>query len=299
MWTSEKPYTDLMRELWGSPGLWNQKRTYVEVARKLGVDEETVRNRIKSMKDSGFLLGWRVVPNPALLGRTSSFLFLEFEDQDLKEEAASNLTKMDGVIVIASMYGGSLLVTLSDDAEKNSEKRIIEIGMNAEVFTTPGLNLPSLMPLKMTVTDWQIVRLMLKDGEKKASEVASELKISTKTVNRRLSEMMKARAIFNMPLVNIKKSSGISYQMIVRCIESKKSEIDALVTERIPNLIFKASAAKNDLIFGFNGTNIAEGNDALNCAKKLPAVERVRMSIVENVVHVFEWIEKEVDSRAA
>ena len=287
-----------MRELWGSPGLWNVKKTYVGIARRLGVDEETVRNRIKNLKDSGFLLGWRLVPNPVLLGRTSSFLFLELLDQDSKDEIVSQMTKMDGVIVIASIYGASVLITLLDDIEKNSEKKIMEMGIRTEAFTTPGMNLPRPMPVKMTVTDWQIIRLLLENAEKKMSEIASEIKVSTKTVNRRLNEMMNSRAIFIMPLVNLKKAGGISYHMIIQCEEGKKSEVDDLVALRIDNLVFRASAAKNDLIFGFNGTNVAEGNEILKWVKKLPGVKTVRMNIVEYVVHVYDWLSKEADKRA-
>lgn len=298
MWAGEKSYSDLMRELWGSPGLWNVKKTYVDLARRLGVDEETVRNRIKYLKDSGFLLGWRLVPNPVLLRRSPSFLFLELEDQDSKDEIISRIGKMDGVVVIASIYGASMLITLFDDAEKNSEKKIMKMGIRAEAFTTPGINLPSLMPVKMTVTDWQIVRLLLENAEKKLSEIASEIRVSTKTVNRRLGEMMNSRAIFTMPLVNLKKAGGISYHMIIQCEEGKTSEVGALVGSRIDNLVFRAGAAKNDLIFGFNGTNVGEGNEILKWVKKLPGVKTVRMNIVEYVVHVFGWLSKEVDKRA-
>ncbi len=133
----DKAYSDLMSELWGSPGLWSVKRTYVEIARKLGVDEETVRNRIKYLKEIGFLLGWRLVPNPASFGRTSTFVFLEFENVDSKEEAIPRLTQMEGVAVIASIYGSSLLVTLFDDAERNSSKQMTRIGIKAESFSTP------------------------------------------------------------------------------------------------------------------------------------------------------------------
>ena len=288
-----------MRELWGSPGLWNEKRTYVEVARKLGVDEETVRNRIRNLKDTGFLLGWRLLPNPTLLGCSSSFLFLELEDQDSKDEIISKISKMDGVMVIASIYGTSMLVTLLDDNEKSSEKKLIELGIKSETFILPGMNLPGLMPFKMTVTDWRIIRLLLDNAEKKASEIASEIKVSKKTVNRRISEMMNSRAVFTMPLVNLKKAGGISYQMIIQCEEGRKSEVGALVATKIPNLVFTASAAKNDLIFGFNGTNIAEGNDILKWAKNLPGVKAAKMNIVENVVHVYDWLAREVDKRTS
>jgi hypothetical protein len=69
--------------------------------------------------------------------------------------------------------------------------------------------------------------------------------------------MMSSRAIFVMPIVNLRKTGGISYQLLVEAREGNKSEVDQAVSSEIPNLVFRASAAKNELIFGFNGTNIA------------------------------------------
>lgn len=298
LWAGDRAYSDLMRELWGSPGLWNVKRTYIEVARRLGVDEETVRNRIKHMRDSGFLLGWRIIPNPALLHRSNSFLFLELEDHDAKDETISRLCTMDGVIVIASFYGPGMLVTLLDDEQKSSEREILQMGIRAETFTTPGMQLPSLVPFRMTVTDWRIVRLLISDAERRPSDISRELKLSTKTVNRRLGGMMDSRAVFNMPIVNLKAAGGISYQMIVRCKEeARTSEVEGFVASRIQNLVFRAATTKRDLIFGFNGINVAEGDEILKFVKKLPMVRSVQMNIVENVVHVYDWLAREVESQ--
>jgi hypothetical protein len=33
-----------MKELWGSPSVWNEKKTYVEIARKLGVGDSLKMN---------------------------------------------------------------------------------------------------------------------------------------------------------------------------------------------------------------------------------------------------------------
>jgi DNA-binding Lrp family transcriptional regulator len=210
MWVADKSYSDLMKELWGSPSLWSQKKTYVEIARKLGVDEETVRNRVKVLKESGFLLGWKFLPNFALFGRTSYFVFLEFQNEDEKEQAISKVAKEDGVILIANIYGNSLLVTMADDPKVNSAaKKVSELAESAESFATPGMNLPGLLSFKMTKTDWQIIKLLLRDAERKLAEIAKEVKLSTKSVNRRLNEMMNSRAIFIMPVVDLRKTGGI------------------------------------------------------------------------------------------
>jgi DNA-binding Lrp family transcriptional regulator len=222
LWTGDKAYSDLMKELWGSPGVWNEKKTYVEVARKLGVDEETVRNRIKFLKDSGFLRGWRLVPHPSLMDRESTFLFLELEDEESKRKSIPQLTKMDGIVNIASIYGNSLLITLFDDSNKSSAKKITDLGMKATPFVTPGMTMPRPMTFKMKATDWQILALMLRDAEKETGEIAQELKISARTVRRRLSEMLSTRAIFMMPIVNLKKAGGIPYQLVMQ-VEEKEN----------------------------------------------------------------------------
>src|SRR2546428_7032655 len=101
-----------MRELWGSPDIWNTKKSYVGIAAKLGVDEETVRNRVKHLRDTGFLLGYRLVPNPVLLGRTFASLRIEFLDRDAKQAPIPTLARRDGIINIASTYHQRALVTL-------------------------------------------------------------------------------------------------------------------------------------------------------------------------------------------
>ncbi|MGI0081593.1 MAG: hypothetical protein ACRECH_18485 [Nitrososphaerales archaeon] len=298
MWAGDKAYSDLMRELWGSPGQWNVKKTYVEIAKKLGVDEETVRNRIKYLKESGFLRGWRLVPNPVLFGRSPAFLFLELENEDSKEEIIARLGTMDGILVITSIYGKSLLVSLFDDGGGSSARKITNMGIDAQALSTPGMNFPQPMRSKMTVTDWQIVRLLLKDAEKDLSEVAANIRASTRTIRRRLNEMLGARTVSIMPLVNLKKAGGISYQLMIQSREEKRSEVDEFVASKIDNLVFRASASKNVSIFGFNGANVAEGTEILKWVKKLQGVKSAKMNIVEDVVHVYDWLEREVSERS-
>jgi hypothetical protein len=67
------------------------------------------------------------------------------------------------------------------------------------------MNFPGLLSFKMTKTDWQIVKLFLRDAERTVPEIANEVKLSTKSVNRRLNEMMNSRAIFIMPVVDLRE----------------------------------------------------------------------------------------------
>lgn len=297
MWVGDKAYSNLMRELWGSPGVWNEKKKYVEVAKKLGLDEETVRNRIKYLKESGFLIGWRVVPSPTLLGRKLVFLLIETEDsEESKDKTISELKGKDGVFSIVSIYGNNVLLNVLDDEKKESSKAIYKMKVKMSPLIVPEMNLPR-SNFKMTPTDWKIVSLILRDAERNISDIAREVKTSTRTVKRRLNAMMGASAILIMPVVNLKKGSGISYSLMIQCEEDKKDQVDSIVTSRIDNLVFKASASKNGSIFGFTGSNITEGNELLKWVKQLDGVRAARITIAEEVIHVFDWLEREVEKQ--
>jgi DNA-binding Lrp family transcriptional regulator len=292
----DKPYSDLMRELWGSPDIWNTKKSYIQIAAKLGVDEETVRNRVKHLRDIGFLLGYRLVPNPILLGRSFASLRVEFPDRETKQAAIPRLTQLDGVINIGSTYDRSALVTLLASQDQDFSKLIVGMGVEGEVSWVPGLGLRTTS-FRMTRLDWEIVRLLLRDAERKPDEIANQLRVSTRTVKRRLSMMMKEAAIFTMPMVDLRKTEGISYQLRVQSEQGKKSEVEKSVAAKICNLIFRASDSQNGSVFGFTGANVAEGNDILEWVKQQPGVKSASMTIAERVVQVFDWIESEVERR--
>ena len=263
------------------------------IAAKLGVDEETVRNRVKHLRDSGFLLGYRLVPNPDLLGRTFASLRIEFKDRESKQAAIPLLSKVEGVMNIGSTYDKSVLVTLFAGEDQDFSKLLLSLGVEGEISSVPGLGLRTTN-FRMTGLDWEIVSLLLRDAERKLDEIAKQLKASTRTVKRRLNMMMKENAIFTMPMVDLRKTEGISYQLRVVSEQDKKSEVEKSVVAKIGDVVFRASDSQNGSVFGFTGANVAQGNDILEWVKQQPGVRSVTMTIAERVVQVFDWIESEV-----
>ena len=292
----DKANTDLAMELWGSPERWNARKSYADVARKLGVDEETVRNRLRRMKESGHLLGWCLFPNPALLGRTAVSLLLEFEGPSSKEDAILRLKRVEGVTSIASNYGNSIEVMVFDDGEGASSREVEKVGVLAKVQRVPSMRLPRTS-YRMAPTDWRIVELMLRNAERKVSEVAAQLKISSRSVKRRLNGMMDSWAVFVVPIVDQRKSSGVSYRLIMETKDGRRSEVDGLLSSKIENLRFKAADSENGLIFGFSGRNVEEGNKVIRWVKQVQGVKSARITIVEEVFHVLDWLEREIGKR--
>lgn len=281
-----------MRELWGSPERWNVRKTYADVASKLGVDEETVRNRLRRLRESGFLLGWRAIPNQTLFNREPVFLYLELGSVAETDNAVELLKGYDGVHTIARLFGNLLLVALYDDPGHSSSGKIAELCIGRVRMLAPGLHVPKT-DYAMASLDWRIVNRMLRDAEMHLSDVATSIGVSQRTVKNRLNRMMDASAIFVAPMTDVGKTVGVPYQLIVDCQEGTAPEVNRIVSSKIGRVIFRASDSGSGLIFGFNGKNVSEGSELERWLEQQPHILSARMNIVESVVYTFDWLERE------
>lgn len=298
VWSQERDYSELMREMWGSPSRWNVRKSYADVAAKLGIDEETVRNRLKRMREGGFLLGWRLFPNPRLLDRESVFLYMSLKIPGHSDDAVKLLAACEGVVTITKLLGNNLLVMVMDDPDHRSVKEIENLAIHESTMIAPGMKLPDTS-FQMTSLDWRIVATMGRNAEMPVTETASELGISARTVKNRLNRMMDSSAIFIMPLTDVSKTVGVAYQLIVESREGMLAEVDSMVSRRIGNVVFRALDSTRNIIFGFTGKNLAEGSQIEKWIRKLPEVRSARLNVVEEVIYVFEWLDEEAGRRAA
>ena len=144
MWRTVELTVNIIKELSITPSHWNVKRSYAEVAKKIGIDEETVRIRIQSPKQSGFLLGWRLILNANLLGRESHILVLELLDVEKKDRTIAQISQMDGVVLIQSFYKKILHVTVFSKNEEGLGKQMKKITsiIGSKIFTHWKVKLP-------------------------------------------------------------------------------------------------------------------------------------------------------------
>ena len=300
MWRTIELTVNIMRELSITPSHWNVKRSYSEVAKKLGVDEETVRSRVQSLRNSGFLLGWRLILNAKLLGRESSILAIELHDIKKKEKAIAQISRMTGVVLIQSFYGKTLQVTVFSESEEElgrQMKKITSIS-GGEIFTRWKVKLPRCNHKPKSI-DWMIIGALLKNADKKIPEIARELKVSAKTVKRRVSMMMESSAFFLQPILDLKKVAGVlPCQLLVQCTEAKKSMIDDLITSKFERIVFGLTDSTTHSIFTIICVNLAEAQSILKEVQKEEGVTLAKIEIIEELMYVHDWLAKEVGSRA-
>src|SRR5919197_5747944 len=75
---------------------WNVRESYASIAKRIGVDEETVRKRIKRQEKLGVLQGWRAAIHPNLIHCVDAYIDLEVRNFERKDEIISQLKFLEG-----------------------------------------------------------------------------------------------------------------------------------------------------------------------------------------------------------
>jgi DNA-binding Lrp family transcriptional regulator len=293
----------IMKEI-GTPQSmqWNIRESYASIAKRVGVDEETVRKRIKRQEKLGAIQGWRAVIHPNLVGCVDAYVDLEVNNADRKEEIISQLKLVEGVIVITSFEGKGLFVMFySEPGEALSRKvQLICSICGTRDFTTLNSYLPR-SDLKLSVTDWKIIWAIKDDPRKNLSEIAKEARVATRTVNRRLTLLTERRAFFLMGLPNFRQLVGTTGNFLIFCSggnnsSSSSSSTARSIVSRFENIAF-AAVTQSVLMCNIFFHNLSEAEQAYEWIKRLEGVAKARMRIMKELIFIWYWLDDQIEKR--
>jgi DNA-binding Lrp family transcriptional regulator len=298
--SSEEIGVKLLREQ-TSPGFHSEVRVrYSELASKVGAHKEIVRLAVKRAEKSQFIREWKILLNPSLIGQMFGTLQVESR-LDEKEMAAAlaQIKLIEGVAIISIYQGGSLRVVIYYDSEKSAERKIQLIasicGVKKEDTTLVKVVVPVTSTLKRT--DWKVLKAISKNPRRKSADISSELRLSTRTVNRIIKKLTESRAIFMSALVDIEKSLGLTVSYLIRCSEEAKEHVHRLVESQMVD--FSTPGANEYFIALLYLKNISEAERFREQLKKVPGVEEVRMYLLKEHIFVDSWLDEVIQKNAA
>jgi DNA-binding Lrp family transcriptional regulator len=292
----------IMKEL-GSPNSfqWNVRETYSNIAKRIGVDEETVRRRLKRAEESGSLPGWRVMANPHLLGCEAASLDLEVDDEEKKDRAIAEVRLVDGVIKILDFRGRGLQVTLyyqNADALRRKTELIGSICGSSDL-TVWKLSFPAV-DVRMVRTDWKIVQEILRDARKSLEDVSEPVGVSVRTVERRLTSMRDGRVVYLQGIPNFRMFAGLSCVFLVFCPDAKrKSSVDKLMLSKVRRVELANTGSDQYSTFVMIFDNLSEADDTLKWIRGIDGVDMVKMGLMKELIVVQDWLSDEIGKRAA
>ncbi len=281
---------------------WDIRESYASIADRLGVDEETVRRRVSKARESGFLKGWKLLLNPHLIGLESTGVQLDVDDEDRKAEVISSVKEVDGVVIMIDFHGRALRVILYYENENDLEKKVREVrricGSGDRLIQWRG-GFP-VSDMKMKRTDWEIIRAFRLDPRRSPSDVADELRISPRTVKRRLTLLTENNSIFMLPELDYDRSVGVACDYLITCPdERKKSIVDRQLREKLDRVVFSLTDVQGFSMFATICLNLSEAEEIHRWIKGLDGVRDVRVDIMRENILVDKWLDEEVEKRTS
>ncbi len=186
------------------------RSSYREMAKKLGVSPGTIRNRVEKMYSTGVLSGSSVYLNPSLLGLKGGAYAMDVSPNLSKNKAVDRLKSLDGILFIHNFRGSLVGIQFVYEDERALKKKI-------DLFqTVSGAERKGIFsrvvfpPCTTTLTDpeWLLISRLSRQTFGSYSQLARQLKISVRTVRRRLSKLLAARAIMSVPTLDYRAISG-------------------------------------------------------------------------------------------
>jgi len=292
----------IIKEL-GSPSSlqWNVRESYSNIAKRIGVDEETVRRRLKRAEERGSLPGWRMMVNPHFLGCEAASIDLEVGDEEKKDRAIAEVRRVDGVVKILDFRGRGLQVTLyypNADALKRKTELISSVCDSSEP-TAWKLSFPD-SDRRMTRIDWKILQEMLEDARKSLEGVSESVGVSIRTVERRLTSMRDGRVVYLQGTPNFRLFAGLSCVFLVFCPDAKrKSSVDKLVLSKVGRVELANTSSDQYSTFVNLFDNLSEADDTIKWIRGLDGVESVKMGIMKELIVVQDWLRDQIGERIA
>jgi len=299
MWTPDDLDIRIIRAL-ASPSSfqWDVRISYALVAAGLEVDAETVRNRLRHMNDVRFLRGWQLILNPGLLGREAAIVELRVGDSESKPEVISRLKLLEGVMLIDDFYGKELAVTTLYENAATLERQVRLFaslcGCRTPVSWRLGFPPCELTP---TRTDWRIMQALRRDGRARLSDVARSLRLSTRTVKRRLIHLVEGNAFYLDPILDLGKVGGTRCRFWVTSEPSRKRAVDEAILSGLRRIISMHMAPEEYSLFVAHLSNASEVQEILQWMKKVEGVREVRLTLEVEHIHVQDWLEGEIEKR--
>jgi DNA-binding Lrp family transcriptional regulator len=294
----------IIRELSGPEGNypWNVREPFSQMAHKLRTDQKTIWRRIQNLERNRILEGREVVANPYFIGHQPIRMILNVANHDkTKDTIISQLIHVDGTVLILDWQGPTLhlLVFCENESAISRKIKLISSICGCEepivLRNSEALGFYECK-LKPSTKDLLILRSLRKNPRKKVQQIAKEVHLSKRTVERRIGVLTANHAFFHMVRMGFQNVEGLTCSAFVFYSDrAKKSTGDAEIESRLQRLVFSATRGNRISQFTFVCKNAFESEEVKRWLQTIEGIENVMMGLVTKYILVTDWLDFEME----
>lgn len=224
------------------PGAPQLRRSFRSMGKDLKVDQGTIRSRIKKLQESRVLRGWYLAVSPAISGKDVIHAWLTVKAESRKDDIVRKLLSVEDVERVCDYFGPRVSLVLLNERQMDPNLALDRLasatGLRRAMRMQAFIHVP---PRALKESDAAIIESLRIDPWKPYSTIAKELRLSARTVKRRVTHLADSGAISMLPVIDLKALHGIIPMELVVDYSSRESRAAAngAILSRIKeNLVF-------------------------------------------------------------
>jgi len=256
------------------------------MAKDLGVDQATVRTRIEKLQKSHVLVGWYLATSPAVSGHDVTYAWLKAEPPLRKYDITRRLLSIESVERVCDYFGTRMSFVLLTEHGSDSSIAFKRLAAAAGLSQTMRRGTFMMVtPRGLKATDAAIIESLRGDPWKPYSNVAKELGVSAKTVNRRVAQLADSGAIYLLPIIDLKALHGVIPLELVVDYSSGDSKVmvNRAVMSRVKDSLIFSDVSGPGGYFALAVHNISEVEQIAEWVKRQKGVRAVRAEALQDV----------------
>ena len=258
------------------------------IGRKLGLDEKTVRVRVKKMEDDGFIKYYQAMPSLALF-QLKNMNTYRFEALNIatKQRVIEHIQELTYIVEAIDYLGQVVSVSITGTSSEEIDRVASGLANTFELYKWILGSRIIKKPVSVADRlDWQIIQELRYDALSSVKELSESLSITPRMVEYRIKKLLASEMLLVRAIINSQKQQGlIFYELEMSVDETKRYEVIKRLSEIYAEKLWSVrTLAAGVLLANFFAFTLAEPEEAYVNALKLEGVRSCSLFIFKEIV---------------
>lgn len=275
------------------------------IGRKLGLDEKTVRVRVKKMEDDGFIKYYQAMPSLALF-QLKNMNTYRFEALNIatKHRVIQYIQELPFIVEAIDYLGQIVSVSISGTSSEEIDQVASGLANRFELYK--WILGSRIMKESVSVADrldWQIIQELRYDALSGVKELSESLSMTPRIVEYRIKKLLGSGMLLVRAITNSQKQQGlIFYELEMSVDETKQYEVIKRLSEIYAEKLWSVRTLAAGVVLGnFFAFTLAEPEEAYVNTLKLGGVRSCSLFIFKETVEPKRpnWMDRLIEQKIA
>lgn len=272
------------------------------IGRKLGLDEKTVRVRVKKMEDDGFIKYYQAVPNLGLfqlkIMRTYRFEALNIAT---KHRLIEHVQKLPFIMEATDYLGQVVCISITGTTSEQIDQIAAELADRFELYKwILGNHIIKESISNADRLDWQIIQKLRYDALSGAKDLSESLLITPRMIEYRIRKLLESELLLVRAMINTQKQQGLIFYELEISVSKTKHYVIKLLSEIYAKKLWSVRTLSVDvLLANLFAFTLAEPEESYVKTLKLDGVRSCSLFIFKETIEPKRpnWIDDLIEQR--